>query len=112
MSSNTTIPIRIAEYSGLSTTSPLDQTAGGVGTATCGAAYTSSITTNYNRELIVVGMMNNWVSSAMLPLVTQRLVGGRNDILGDYITYKRVTYQTGAITANCSEFVGQLATFH
>jgi hypothetical protein len=111
-SSSTTLPIRIAEYSGLSTTSPLDQTAGGVGTATCGAAYTSSVTTNYNQELIVVGMTNTWAASAILPLATQRLVGGRNDILGDYITYKRVTYQTGAVTANCSEFVGQLATFH
>lgn len=103
----------LAEYSGISTTSPLDQT--GSASTNTSPASSGSVTTTSASELIVVGMSNNFADTYSSPtnsfnLLDQRTVGvNTGGAYLDRIVSVASTYNTDATCSNGSN--GVIASF-
>jgi YD repeat-containing protein len=102
--------VRIAEYSGINTTSPLDVTVTGSGTGTTSA--TSSVTTTNANDLLVG---SNWVLSGTTGPgtgYTQRVISGWDgDILEDEIVSAVGSYTATAAISPSAAYIMQMAAF-
>jgi RHS repeat-associated protein len=109
---NASVPypdVRIAEYSGVSTTSPLDVTSAGTGTSS--VSNTSNVTTTNANDLIVgANYVTTYTESAGTGYTSRMITSPDGSILED-----RVVTATGAYTASASLSSGgwimQLAAF-
>jgi hypothetical protein len=104
------VDLRILEYSGLDTSSPLDETASGSGNSS-GPATTAAVTTKTARELLFAAGMTSEMYSNPGTSFVSRLVSSDGDIVED-----RIVSATGSYTGNASvnescEWLVQMATF-
>jgi chitodextrinase len=111
---NSAVPfpdLRVAEYSGINTTSPLDVTAAATGTSTlCDSG--SATTTNAND--LLVG--SNWIVSATSSAGTgfiqrEGQTGWDGDILEDRIVSAAGAYDATAANSTSSQWIMQMAAF-
>lgn len=100
--------VRILEYRGLSTTSPLDVTRAGTGTGT--AANSGSATTTSSSELIFGAGTTGTAFSAAGSGFTSRMINIYGNIAEDKIVTSSGTYNATATTSS-SNWVMQMATF-
>jgi hypothetical protein len=105
------VDLRAAEYSGLSTTAPLDATAKGSGKST--AANSGSATTTAAPELLfAAGMCSDTYSTTPTPGFTMRKVTSNGNMFEDRIVSSTGSYSATATMASSTvEWVVQLATF-
>jgi hypothetical protein len=106
------VDLRAAEYSGLSTTSPLDVTAKASNKST--PANSGSVTTTTGRELLFgAGMTNDSYTSTPTTGFTMIAVTSNGDMFEDRIVSATGSYAaTGTFqTSGSQEWVIQLATF-
>jgi len=115
--SGSVLGLQIYEYSGIATSSPLDQTSSSTGTST--APSSGSVTTTQANELLVAGMIiraatsySGWTNSFNEQLDFQ--VGTtyvRSYAGADRIVASTGTYSTTATTTASGAWRGQIATF-
>jgi hypothetical protein len=104
------IDLRILEFSGLSTTSPLDVTSAQSGTGT-GELSSGKATTTTGRELLVGAGMTSDIFASSGPGYTERAITSLGDIVEDRIVSSVGSYSAGAPDNASAEYVLQLATF-
>jgi hypothetical protein len=102
--------LRVLEYSGLDTASPLDQTADGQAKST-GPATTSAVTTKAARELLFVAGMTDDLYSGAGTGFTSRLVTSEGDIVEDRVVTATGSYSGTADLPESCEWLVQMATF-
>jgi hypothetical protein len=104
------VDVRVLEYSGLSTTSPLDVTAGAAGTGT--SASSGAATTTVANELIfAAGMTTATFKSAGTGFVSRIITSPDADIAEDQVVTSTGSYNATAPSTSGS-WVMQIATFH
>ena len=91
--------IRIAEYSGIDTASPLDASNGSTGTGT--AVTTASMTTTFANELIVGGDQLANSTNAVGTGFTQRVLTAHSHVLED-----RIVTSTGSYAVSATQSAG------
>jgi hypothetical protein len=111
--------LQIYEYSGIDTSSPLDQTNSSTGTST--SPSSGSVTTTQANELLIVGMIiraetdySGWTNSFNEQFDFQFQVGStyvRTYAGADCVVTATGTYSTTATTAASGAWRGQIATF-
>jgi hypothetical protein len=104
------IDLRILEYSGLSTTSPLDATSA-QSTTGSGELSSGKATTTTGRELLVGAGMTTDIFASSGPGYTERAITALGDIVEDRIVASTGSYSAGAPDNASCEYVLQLATF-
>jgi len=101
--------IRIVEYSGLDTTSPLDQAAGATGTSS--SSSSGPVTTTVPNELIFGANLVQTGTSGSGSGFTQRLITATDgDIVEDEIVSTTGTY-TATAPMSSGQWIMQIATF-
>jgi YD repeat-containing protein len=86
----TSIDERIAEYSGVATSNPMDGASGATGTG--GTLNSGSVTTTGTSDLLIAGDYEQSVTSATSPGFTVRINNDYGDILEDEVTSSAGTY--------------------
>jgi hypothetical protein len=104
------VDVRILEYSGLSTTSPLDVTSAQSGTGS-GDLSSGKATTTSNRELLVGAGMTTDIYASAGPGYTQRAITALGDIVEDRVVSSAGSYAAEAPDNASTEYVMQLVTF-
>jgi len=117
--SNSVLGLQIYEYSGIDTSSPLDQTSSATGTST--SPSSGSVTTTQANELLIAGMIirtetsySGWTNSFNEQFDFQFEVGQtyvRTYAGADRVVTATGTYSTTATTAASGAWRGQIATF-
>jgi DNA-binding protein YbaB len=103
------LDVRIAEYSGVDTVSPLDQTSAAFGTSSL--ASTGPVTTTSANEVLVAGVYT-WTSVAGAGTgYTQRIFTTWNDSLEDRIVTTTGSYSATAPQTSSNLWFISLATF-
>jgi hypothetical protein len=104
------IDLRILEYSGLDTSSPLDVTAAqsgrGSGELSSGTGNTTS-----NRELLFGAGMTTDIFASAGPGYTERSITALGDIVEDQVVSSTGAYSANAPDNTAGEYVMQMATF-
>ena len=110
----TSVDIRVMEYSGVSTTDPLDVTAVGSGTSNGGNVATANATTTFPNELIVGAGMTGWGFNAAGPGFTTDIITSPDTDIAEH----EVVSATGSYNAsanlenhNNTTWLMQMATF-
>ena len=101
--------IRILEYSGLSTTSPLDVTASALGDST--SSSSGSATTTAANELIFGANMVATGTTGPGSSFTSRIITASGDIVEDRIVSSTGSYSASAPLSPSGNWVMQMATF-
>jgi hypothetical protein len=104
------VDIRALEYSGLSTTSPLDQTAGAVGSGTT-ASSGAATTTSANELIFGAGMTANVFTGAGTGFTSRIITTPDADIAEDSTVAATGSYSATAANKS-SSWVMQMVTFH
>jgi chitodextrinase len=102
--------IRIAEYSGISTTSPLDVTAVATGTGTTSDSG-SATTTNANDLLIGANAVSTGTTGAGTGFTQRQITGWDGNILEDRIVTATGAYNATAPLSPSGSWVMQMAAF-
>ncbi len=103
------LDIRVAEYSGIDTSSPLDGAVGASGTAV--SISSGSLTTTNANDLLVAGDYTSQTTTAAGSGYTQRLITHYSDILEDEIVTTPGSY-AGTATQNATgSWIMQMAAF-
>jgi chitodextrinase len=102
--------IRMAEYSGISTTSPLDVTAVASGTSTL-ANSGSATTTNANDLLIGSNWYTTGITSAGTGYTQRQISGWDGDILEDQTVSTAGPHSATAVISTSSPWIMQMAAF-
>lgn len=105
-----TVDLRIVEYSGLSTTAPLDVTASGSGNDS-GPAATAAVTTTSAHELLFAAGMTTEVYSGAGTGFASRIITSEGDIVEDRVVSTTGSYSAMADLGESSEWLLQMATF-
>lgn len=100
--------IRIAEYSGASTTSPVDATAANAGN---GANSSASIATVSANDLILAGNLVQTVSTGPGSGYTQRMLTNDGDIVEDRIAASTGTYAAISPVNPSAQWIMQIVAF-
>jgi chitodextrinase len=103
------LDVRIAEYSGVDTVSPLDKTSGSVGTSL--TASTGPVTTVTANEVLVAGVYTWSAVSGPGSGYTQRIFTPWNDSLEDRIVTATGSYSATASLTSSNLWIISLATF-
>jgi IPT/TIG domain len=104
------VDVRILEYSGLDTVSPLDATAGAAGTGTTGNS--GAATTHSANELIVgAGMTAGAFTKAGTGFTSRMITSPDADIAEDQITTATGSFSATASTSTSAAWVMQMAAF-
>jgi hypothetical protein len=104
------VDVRILEYSGLDTVSPLDATAGAAGAGTTGNS--GAATTHSANELIVgAGMTAGAFTKAGTGFTSRMITSPDADIAEDQITTATGSYSATAATSTSTPWVMQMAAF-
>jgi hypothetical protein len=102
--------IRIAEYSGLSTSSPLDTTAAATGNST--NSDSGAATTSFAKELLFGANTMTQTASGPGSGYTQRIITADGDLVEDQIVSATGTYHATGPLSPAGAWVMQLVTFH
>ena len=102
--------VRIAEYSGLSTSSPLDKVAAAIGNST--NSDSGAATTSFAKELLFGANTMTQTASGPGPGYTQRIITGDGDLVEDQIVSATGTYHATGPLSPAGAWVMQLVTFH
>jgi hypothetical protein len=103
--------LRVLEYSGLNTSSPLDTTGVATGKST-GAVSTPAVGITTPRELLFVAGMTSDIYTAAGSGYTERVVTNNGDIAEDRIVSAAGAYTGAAVLGNVNaEWILQLAAF-
>jgi hypothetical protein len=102
--------VRIAEYSGLSTSSPLDKVAAATGNST--NSDSGAGTTSFAKELLFGANTMTQTASGPGPGYTQRIITGDGDLVEDQIVSATGTYHATGPLSPAGAWVMQLVTFH
>ena len=106
----TFVDVRILEYRGLDTSSPLDVTAGGAGSGT--SANSGAATTTSASELIFgAGMTWSSYTAAGTGFTVRAITSPDADIAEDQAVTVTGSYSAAATTASSKPWVMQMATF-
>ena len=100
--------IRIAEYSGASTTSPVDITAASSGN---GATSSASVVTVSANDLILAGNLVQTVSTGPGSGYSQRMLTNDGDIVEDRIASTTGTYSAGSPINPSAQWIMQIVAF-
>ncbi len=104
------VDVRMAEYSGLDTSIPLDVTAGAIGTG--GTPNSGAATTNSAKELIFgAGMTGSHFGGAGAGFTSRVITNPDGDIIEDQIVSATGSYSAVAPLSYSSAWVMQMATF-
>ena len=104
------VDVRVAEYSGIDTTSPLDVTAGAVGSG--GTPSSGAATTTAAKELIFgAGMTGSHFGGAGAGFTSRVITNPDGDIAEDQIVSATGSYSAVAPLAYSSAWIMQMATF-
>jgi glucose/arabinose dehydrogenase len=102
--------IRIAEYSGLDPTSPLDATTSSSGSST--TATSGNVTTTSAAELLFgAGMTTGYFSGSTSGYTTRIITSIDGDIANDRSVTSVGTYNAGATLSGSASWLMQIATF-
>jgi hypothetical protein len=101
--------LRAAEYSGLSTTAPLDVTAAATGKSA--TASSGSITTSTAYELLVGAGTTSDIFTSGSSGFAVRVVTGNGNVLEDEIVSTTGSYSAGGTQSTSAEWVMQIAAF-
>ncbi len=104
------VDLRVLEYAGLSTTSPLDVVAARAGSAT-GDVSSGTASTTGGRELIVGAGMTTDIFTNAGGSFTQRAITTLGDMVEDQIVSTEGTYGADAPVSQTAEYVMQMAAF-
>jgi len=110
----TSVDIRVMEYSGVSTTSPLDATAVGSGISNGGNVATANATTTFANELIVGAGMTSWAFNAAGPGFTVDTITTHDADIAEHEAVSTAgSYNASANLQNNSntKWLMQMATF-
>ena len=102
--------VRILEYSGIDTTSPLDVAVGGTGTNN--SSSTPAVTTTNARDLLVAG--NNvatWTTAAGTGFTKRFITNPNGDIAEDRVVNAAGSYTATATLGSAGAWVMQMAAF-
>jgi hypothetical protein len=102
--------VRIAEYSGLSTSSPLDKTAAGTGNST--NSDSGAATTSWAKELLFGANTMTQTASGPGPGYTQRIITADGDLVEDQVVSATGTYRATGPLSPAGAWIMQLVTFH
>jgi hypothetical protein len=106
----TFVDVRILEYSGLDTTSPLDVTAGAAGSGT--TTNSGAATTTSAKELIFgAGMTVSAFSAPGTGFTLRTITNPDGDVAEDQVAAVAGSYSTAAPTGSSKPWVMQMATF-
>jgi chitodextrinase len=103
------VDLRIAEYSGLDTVSPLDVVK--VGTGTSATSDSGSMTTTNANDLLVAANYTGKQTSGPGSGYTQRLLSGESNILEDRTTTTTGSYSATAPLSQSTFWIMQLVAF-
>jgi len=103
------VDVRIAEYGGVDTSSPLDGVSGATGTGT--TLNSGSVSTTSATDLLVAGDNMETQTTAADATFTQRLLTDWYDILEDRIVTSLGSYSAGATQSDAGWWIMQLAAF-
>ena len=104
------VDVRVLEYSGIDTSSPLDVTAGAVGTG--GTPSSGAATTTAAKELIFgAGMTGSHFSAAGTGFTSRIITSPDGDIAEDQVVNASSSYSAVAPLAYSSAWIMQMATF-
>ena len=104
------VDVRILEYSGLDTTSPLDVTAGAAGSSA--SANSGAATTTSGNELIFgAGMTVTHYTGAGTGFTSRIITSPDGDIAEEQVGSSAGSYSASAPLASSSNWVMQMATF-
>jgi hypothetical protein len=104
------VDVRVLEYSGADTASPLDVTAGAIGTG--GTPSSGAATTTSAKELIFgAGMTGSHFSGAGSGFTSRVITSPDGDIAEDQVVNATGAYSATAPLAYSSAWIMQLATF-
>jgi chitodextrinase len=103
------LDVRVAEYSGIDTVSPLDKTSGSTGTSA--TASTGPVTTVAANEVLVAGIYTWTAVAGAGSGYTQRIFTPWNDSLEDRIVTATGAYSATASLTSSNLWIISLATF-
>jgi len=101
--------VRIAEYQGLDTTSPLDVSVGNADSA--GYSSSGSITTTHANDLLVAGNYVAHSATAAGSGYTERMIDGDSSLLEDQIVTSGGTYFATGVVSQGGWYVMQMVAF-
>ncbi len=104
------VDVRIAEYSGLDTTNPLDATAGAAGTS-ISASSGAATTTSANELIFGAGMTGDGYAGAGTGFTSRIITTQDGDIAEDMIVSSTGSNSASAPLKKSSTWIMQMATF-
>jgi len=104
------VDVRILEYSGLDTTSPLDVTAGAAGNSASPSSGAAT-TTSSNELIFGAGMTASAYSAAGAGFTSRIITSPDKDIAEDQLGSSAGSYSASAPLSSSSAWVMQMATF-
>jgi chitodextrinase len=103
------LDVRVAEYSGVDTTNPLDGVIGAVGDST--SMSTGSLTTTNANDVLVASNYVSHSTTAADPSFTQQMITTDQDILEDRIVTSTGSYSAAATQNVTGPWIIQMAAF-